>query len=293
MKPIVVIALLACCATPALAQTERVTLKDGATWIITAEHTRTGDIGQTPNWGLVTAKRLTWHAGGKGRMDTLTVTPISSKALPGSPVEVATARSLAIPATLEVDEGLTPGPLLHPEAARAEVAKLTPSAANGPSEVLDAAAKAMIASELMMTSHGQGLPLKMGKTISADAEMPNPFGGPPMRAIESATLDSLDSKAGRAAVTWRQVLDPAALKASTEAMLLSMVKGKVSPEKIEEVRAAFAGASVQNETTCRHEIALPSGLAIKSECDMSMVATLQGKTQHVAEHWTITQTLPE
>lgn len=293
MKPVVVTALLVSCAMPAFAQTERVTLKDGATWIITAEHTRTGDIGQAPNWGLVTVKRLTWHAGGKGRIDTLTVTPISSKALPGSPVEVATARSLAIPATLEVDESLTPGPVLNAEAARAEVVKLAPSAASGPASVLDAAAKAMIASELMMTSHGQGLPLKVGKTVSAGAEMPNPLGGPPMRAVESATLDSFDAKAGRAAVTWRQVLDPAAFKASTEAMLLSMAKGKLSPEKIAEVRAAFAGASMQSQTTCRHQIALPSGLAIKSECDMTLATTLQGKTQHVAEHWTITQSLPE
>ena len=286
-------ALLVCCATSAVAQTPRVTLKDGATWTITAEHTRTADFGQAPSWGLVTVKRLTWRAGAKGQADTLTVTPISSKALPGSPVEIQTARSLAIPATLAVDEGLTPGPVLNKEEARAEVAKLAPSAASGPASALNAAAKAMIASELVMTSHAQGLPLQPGKPVSTPVEMPNPIGGPPMRATESASLESIDRKAGRAVVIWRQVLDPAAFKASTESMLAAMANGKVSPEKIKEAQAAFADASMQNQTTCRHEIDIPTGLATRTVCDMTMAATVQGKTQHVAEHWTITQTLPD
>jgi hypothetical protein len=285
--------LLVCCATSAVAQTARVTLKDGATWTITAEHTHTADFGQAPSWGLVTVKRLTWHAGAKGQADTLTVTPISSKALPGSPVEIETARSLAIPATLAVDEGLTPGPVLNKEEARAEVVKLAPSAASDPVSVVDAAAKAMIASELVMTSHAQGLPLQPGKPVSAAAEMPNPLRGPPMRATESASLESVDRKAGRAIVIWRQVLDPAALKASTEGMLAAMAKGKVSADKIQEARAAFADASMESQTTCRHDIDIPSGLAIMTQCDMTMATTVQGKTQHVAEHWTITQSLPE
>jgi hypothetical protein len=286
-------ALIACCATSAMAQTSRVSLRDGATWTITAEHTRKANFGQAPTWGLVTVKRLTWHAGGKGQADTLTVTPISSKALPGSPVEVETARSLAIPATLAVDEGLTPGPVLNKEEARAEVVKLAPSAAGGPVSVVDAAAKAMIASELMMTSHAQGLPLQPGKPVSASADMPNPIGGPPLRATESASLESIDRKAGRAVVIWRQVLDPEAFKASAEGMLAAMAKGKVAPERMQEARAAFADASMESQTTCRHEIDIPSGLAIKTQCDMTMATTLQGKTQQVAEHWTITQTLPE
>jgi hypothetical protein len=286
-------ALIACCATSAMAQTNRVTLKDGATWTITAEHTYAANFGQAPSWGLVTVKRLTWHAGGKGQADSLTVTPVSSKALPGSPVEVETARSLAIPATLAVDEGLTPGPVLNKEEARAEVVKLAPSAAGGPVSVVDAAAKAMIASELTMTSHAQGLPLQPGKPVSALAEMPNPIGGPPMRATESASLESVDRKTGRAVVIWRQVLDPAAFKASTEGMLEAMAKGKVAPEKIQQARAAFADASMESQTTCRHEIDIPSGLAIRTVCDMKLATTLQGKTQHAAEHWSITQTLPE
>jgi hypothetical protein len=183
--------------------------------------------------------------------------------------------------------------VVNKEEARAVVARLAPGAASGPVSVLDAAAKAMIASELMMTSHAQGLPLQPGKPISAAAEMPNPIGGPPLRATESASLESVDRKAGRAVVIWRQVLDPGALKASVEGMLAAMAKGKVSPEKIQEARAAFADASMESQTTCRDEVALPSGLAIKAVCDMSMATTVQGKTQHAAEHWTITQTLPE
>lgn len=286
-------AVLLCCATSAVAQTPRVTLKDGATWTITAEHTRKADFGQAPSWGLVTVKRLTWRAGAKGQADTLTVTPISSKALPGSPVEIETARSLAIPATLAVDGSLVPGPVINKDEARAQVVKLAPSAANGPVAMLDAAAKAMIASELVMTSHAQGLPLQPGKPVSAAVDMPNPIGGPPMRATESASLESVDRTAGRAVVVWRQVLDPSAFKASTEGMLAAMAKGKLAPEKIQEARATFADATMESQTTCRHEIDIPSGLAVKAVCDMTIATTLGGKTQHVAEHWTITQTLPE
>jgi hypothetical protein len=250
-------------------------------------------MGQAQNWGLTTVKRLTWHAGAKDQPATLTVTPVSSTAAPGSPPEVATARSFAIPATLVVDEGLTPGPVVNKDEVRAAFSKLIPDATKIPAAMIDASTRAMIASELVVVSHAQGLTLKQGKTISADIDMPNPIGGPPMRAVETARLDSFDKKAGRAVVQWRQVLDPAAFKASTMGMLLAMTKNKLSPEKIEEARAAFADAAMQNETVCHHEIDLPTGLAVKVECNLTSLTTVQGKTQRVTEHWAVAQTLPE
>ena len=293
MKHLIVAALLVGVASPAFAQDMPVKLRDGATWTITAEHTRVANFGQAPTWGLITVKRLTWNAGGKGQAGTLTVTPTSSKALPGSPVEIETARSLAIPATLAVDGSLKPGPALNKEAARAEVVKLAPSAADDPVSVLDAAARAMIASELVMTSHAQGLSLQPQRLRATVVAMPNPIGGPPRRATESASLESIDRESGRSVVIWRQVLDPAAFKASTEGMLVAMANGRLSPEKLQEAHVSLADASMQSQTTCRHDIDIPSGLAIRTVCDMTMATTLAGKTQRVAEHWTISQTLPE
>lgn len=294
MKRISVAILLACAASPAMAQELPVTLKDGATWTITAEHTRSGEgLGPMHNWGVATVKRLTWHAGDKNRPATLTVVPVSAKALPGSPAEIATARSLAIPATLAVDEGLVPGPVLNRDEVRAEFARIAPGAAGASAAIIDASTKAMIASELGMTSHAQALPLKIGQPISAEIDMPNPLGGPPLRGVESASLESLDRGSGRAVVMWRQVLDPAAFKASVRGMLAAMAKGKLSPEKIEEARKAFADASTESQTVCRHEVDIHTGLAVKTECDMTMATTMQGKTQRVSEHWTVTQSPPE
>ncbi|HEX3367684.1 hypothetical protein [Phenylobacterium sp.] len=220
-------------------------------------------------------------------------TPVSADALPGSPPEVAQGRSFPIPATVAVDDALVPGPVLNKDEVRAEFVRRFPTFATEKPAILDASSKAMIASELIVVSRAQGLNLDAGKIISADTEMPNPLGNVPMRAVQTARLESLDKKAGRAVVEWRQVLDPAAFKASIEAMLLNMGKDKISPEKLEEARAVFASASMQSETICRHEIDIHSGLAVAVECRASDTITVQGKTQHVEEHWRITQTKPE
>ena len=294
MKSILISILLTSLGASAFAADLPVKLRDGASWTISAEHTRSaeGDA-QSQNWGLKTVKRLTWHAGGKAGLGTLVVTPVSAEALPGSPPEVAQARSFPITATVAVDDALMPGPVLNRDEVRAAFIKLLPEAATQSSAVVDASAKAMIASELTMVSRAQGLSLEPGKTLSADGEMANPLGRVPMRAVETAKLESLDKKSGRAVVQWRQALDPEAFKASSEAMLLNMGKDKISPEKLAEARAVFASASMQTETTCRHEIDIRTGLAAAVECRASSTITVQGKTQHVEEHWLITQTKPE
>jgi hypothetical protein len=285
--------LFACCAAPAAGQDLPVRLADGATWTITAEHSRSTDGGaRAQNWSLTTVKRLTWRAGRKKGPATLTVTPVSAIAGPGSPPEVATGRSLAIPATLEVDESLTPGAVVNRDQVRAEFVRLVPNASAASAEMIDASTKAMIASEVATVSRAQGLALKLGEPLSAEIEMPNPLGGPPLRGVESAKLESFDKSTSRAVVNWRQALNPDSFKESTAGMLLAMAKGKVDPAKIEEARTAFATAAMQNETACRHEIDILSGLTLKAECDTTNVITMQGKTQRVVEHWLITQTLP-
>jgi len=292
MKSIWVAILLAGGGAPALAQEMPVRLKDGATWTVTAEHTQAAEsMGPTHNWGLTTVKRVTWHAGRHGEPATITVTPVSAKALPGSPVEIEAARSLAIPATLYVDDGLVPGPVINKDEVRAAFLKVAPSAKDDTTGLADAASKAMIASELLLTSQAQGVSFKAGKSISADAEMPNPMGGPPMRAVESASLEAYDKPAGRAVIRWRRVLDPSAFKASIESMLATFQQ-KAPPEKVEEARQALADAKMESQTVCRHEIDLASGLAVKTACDMTLSTTLHGKSQKVAEHWAITQTVP-
>jgi hypothetical protein len=293
MKSLIVAMLLLGASSPALAQDLPVRLRDGATWTITAEHTRMGEgLGPAQNWGSTTVKRLTWHVGTKDTPATITVTPVSSVAMPGSPREVAGSRSLAIPATLAVDGVLTPGPVLNKDEVRAEFARLIPDDPIKSDALVDAATKVMIAAELRVVSYGQGLPFKGRKVISSDIEIANSIGGPPMRATQMASLESFDRKAGRAVVLWQQVQDPEAFKASTTGMLLAMGKDKFSAEDIEKARASFAAISMQSEMTCRHEIDLATGLAVKVECLTTSLMTQQNKKQTTKEHWTITQTLP-
>jgi hypothetical protein len=74
---------------------------------------------------------------------------------------------------------------------------------------------------------------------------------------------------------------------------LRRAKDKVEPAKIDAFRAALASTNVVNESDCRHEIDVPTGLAVQVECKMQMTVTMLGKTQQSAERWRITQTLPD
>ncbi len=290
----IIAALWAVAATPVAAADLTVHLKDGATWTITAEHAQAGEgAGAGHNWSLTTTKRLTWHHGANGAPATLTVTPLSATAGPNSPPEVAQARSLAIPATLYVDGGLTPGRVLNPEAVRAEVAKLITSTSHPDPVMLDAAAKAMIASELAVIARAQGLGFGADGTISADVDMPSPIGGPPMRGKQIAVLESVDMASGRAVVHWRQSLDPDAIKMAAAAVLAKMAKDGVEPAKIEAFQATLATAKMSNDSDCRHQIDVPTGLAAKVECTSTISVTMQGHTQTATERWLITQTLPD
>ena len=292
MKSIIVL-ICACLATPALAQDLPVSLSDGATWSITAEHTRSAEgMGPTRNWSLTTVKRFTWHAGGKGKPDTLTVTPVSAVPGAGSPPELAAARSLAIPATLVVDESLAPGDVVNRDEVRSEFLRIAPGAAKDFPDLVDVSSKAMIASELATASRGQGFGLKLKQPVSADISMPNALGGPAMRGVETVELAAFDKKSGRAVIKWRQALDPESFKESAQAMMLGMAKNKVDPAKIEEARVAFQTASMTNEADCLYEIDIRTGLALRGECDMDSAVTMQGKTQKVSERWVISQTLP-
>jgi hypothetical protein len=288
-----VLLFLSILAGPAVAQDLPVSLPDGASWTLTAEHTRRAEgMGEALNWSLTTTKRLTWHAGRRGKPATLTVTPISAVAGEGSPPEIARARSLAIPATLTVDESLAPGEVVNRDEVRAEFLRLVPDAANGAPAMIDVSSKAMIASELATASRGQGFGLKLNQPISADASMPNPLGGPALRAVETVELASFDKERGRAVIKWRQALDPGSFKASIAAMLAAMAKDKANPAKIEDARATLETATMTNRTECLYEIDIRTGLASRGDCQIDTGVTVQGKSQKVSEHWTISQTEP-
>jgi hypothetical protein len=291
---LVQIAIATSLATPAFADDFPIRLADGATRTITAEHTRKSNVpAPAPNWRLTTVKRLTWHVGKSGGPPALTVTPVSATPGAGSPPEVAQARSLAIPATLSVDEHLEPGDFVDGDKVRAEFVRLVPNAKGADTKLIDASTKAMVATELFMTAHGQGLTLKPGAEISADVPIANPLGGPPVRGVVIAKLEAVDKAAGSARIKWSQTLDPASFKAVVETMVADLGRGQLPPDRLAQMRAALEGAAYDSRTECRFDIDIRSGLARRAECTAINNLTIQGKTQQVSDTWLITQSPPD
>lgn len=289
-----VIALAVGFATPAFAEEFPIKLVDGASWTITAEHTRkSSDPAPAQNWSLTTVKRLTWHAGKAGEPSMLTVTPVSATPGAGSPAELAQARSLAIPATLHVGDGLEPGEVVNREEVRAEFVRLAPNAKGADARLIDASAMAMVATELAMTAHGQGTLLKRGSPVSGEVAMANPLGGPPLKGLVTITLEAVDTAAGMAKIAWSQASEPASFKAVVAEMLADLGKRQLPPDKLAEAKAALDSASYDNRTECRFDIDTRTGLARRSVCTATNTVSMQGKTQSVVDQWTIAQTPPD
>lgn len=286
--------IVAALATPAIADDFPVRLKDGATWTITAVHSRAAPgMGPIGNWSLTTVKRLTWRAGAAGKAATLRVDPVSATPGPDSPKEVASGRSLAIPATLGVDDDLTPREIVNRDEVRTEFKRLVPNAANARDEIIDASTKAMIAAELGVVSRVQGLSLAAGKPVSGPIEIANPLGRDPLQGVESATLVAHDKASGKATIRWRQSLDPTSFKAFLDKVLTALSTASLPPDRIAEMRTALAGAAYEVETLCDIELDTRSGLATRAECLTKQDITTLGKTQHIDERWLVTQTLPD
>jgi hypothetical protein len=291
MKSLVAIAALLAGA-PALALDMPLKLEDGATWTITAEHTHSKtDDGKPQAWTLRTVKQLTWSAPKNGKSGQVLVTPLSATAAEGSPPELAKARSFPIPALLDVDDTLAPATIVNVDEVRAAFAGVVGADITGQEEMADDAAMAMIASELSYASRSQGEELAPGEVVSYDDELPNPFGGPPIKAQGVYALESHDAAGGRAVVTWRQSLDPTSLRASLAQRLAEVIRAE--PASRAEAEEAFGQMDVDRDDTCRHEIDLATGLAIKAQCRLANKVTAGGRLVESVDRWTITQTLPK
>ena len=289
MKRLIVAAMLLGMPCAAQAESLPVRLKDGATWTITANHVREATGPRAQHWNLTTVKKLVWSAPQRGRSPRLAVIPVSATVSADSPPEVARARSLAVPATLEVDEVMTPGAVVNVDAVRAAFQEVLGRDIRGSEALADAAAKAMIATEVGWAARGQGGELDLGKAVESDGEVENPFGGAPIKVRDNYRLESYDLTAGRAVIVWRQTTDSVAFAKDLVAGLAARMKSA----KPDEVQAALKDASGNLGSTCRHEIDIPTGLAVKVDCRSTNTITIQGETRGSTDTWTITQTLPE
>lgn len=289
--------LLASLATPVAAHSLPVKVQDGAAWTMTVEQSRETKRGdKVQAWTFLNTQRLSLSG------DRLTVTPISIKAEAGPSQQAAAARTLSVPVIMTVDETLSPEEIVNRPQVSTAVSAMLQGAGIGADEkaamakaspaLVDATVDALAKSDLVRAALAQGVDLELGVATPYEDRLPNPLGGPPIRSKASFTLESYDAKTGRAVISWRQQLDPGSTRESIS-LALNALTAKIAPERVDEARAAFAKMTVTRDDACRHEIDIPTGIAVRVECSSLMTSGVGDETGQVRDRWIITQTLPE
>lgn len=289
--------LLASLATPVAAHNLPVRVPDGAAWTMTIEQSRETKRGDTVQaWSFLSTRRLSLSG------DRLTIVPVSIKAEPGLSQQAAAGRNLPVAVVVTVDETLAPQDIVNRPQVSAAVGAMLQGAGVGEGEkaaiakispaLIDATVESLAKSDLARAALAQGADLELGVPSPYEDRLPNPLGGPPIQSRANFTLESYDAKTGRAVISWRQQLDPESTRESL-ALALNDLTAKIAPERVADARAAFAKMTVTRDDTCRHEIDIPTGLAVRVECSSLMTTGVGDETGQITDRWTITQTLPE
>lgn len=134
--------------------------------------------------------------------------------------------------------------------------------------------------------------LEPGKPRGYDDVLPNPLGGPPIKANGVVTLERIDKAKGVAVIRWTQELDPQSTRESMSLAIKAMVAKLGSQADKPEARAAFENIKLERSNGCLYEIDLKSGLPLKADCDSKLRSTApSGESSARNERWVITQTL--
>ena len=282
-------------ASTAYAQSLPVKLHHGDTWSFTAKHERLVDGPNPRNFTVTTVKTLTWRpesGGGQLLMAHVSVTADS-----GMPPEAAITQTLTIPVRLTVDAALAPNGVINVDEVRAAVRDLILSAGASQADlgrmakfnpaILDQTAMTLAGRELGLLARVQGTSLKLDLPTYVDDEVPNPLGGPPLRARMTYLLESYNATTGQASVSWQSSVDPQSVHDS-----LAELAGRAPPERQAEADAAFAKMKVENARDCRGEIDIPTGLATKLASVNTVSVADGGEIRRTSDRWDITQTLP-
>lgn len=296
------LALLALSATAASADALPVRLTEGAAWTVAIEHVRERERPDAPAQvtRLSTTNRAVWTRSDGRAWLTLTPQDVKSNASDAEPSDLQSLQTQ--PAVFEVDESLTPVALANWDELRAGIgAELARSSAD---PKIQAELAAMLggmtgeqAAQVMgrswtMATLSQGVDLQLGEDTVYDDLLPNPLGGPAIKSVGRFKLESVDKAAGRAVVIWTQSLDPGSTTESIRQALQTIVE-RLAPERAEEAKKAFVGANITRDDACRHEIDIPTGLAVAVSCSSQSAVSVQGKTVVSRDRWTITQTTPQ
>lgn len=279
-----------------------VKVPDGAVWTQTIVHTRTdARDGTTQTLTSTQVIKASYHVEAATR---LLRQEFVSFDVDGAQAEqratLAAQAKLVYPAELEVDAGMAPMRVRAWDAMRELIFKALAAtvsdaravgAVKASFEKMDAAQAATLFKEQGLVGLGQGTSLGLRKPKSYESEVPNLFGGPGIRAAGTFLLETIDAKAGRAVVSWSQALDPTSLTKSLNSTMEAMVT-RAAPEKAAEARAQVAGLTLDRQERCRFEIDIPTGLSVKTDCEVELKSGVPGRILARTERWLITQTLP-
>lgn len=300
---LVSVLLLAAAAAPAAAQDLPIAVPDRATWTMTVERTRERTReGATPQILRSTSTTdVDWAATGEeGGVATLRLRSVRLDS-PGA-AAIDTAGLLNQPVELEVDASLAPTRVRNWPQVRAlleqEIDKATPDATAAAAAkrifagLSPEQAVQVVAREWSLATLGQGTSLELGKPVSYKDKLPNPLGGPPIDTDGTFELQSYDKAGGGAVIAWTQAFDPKSASASIRQTLNAMTV-RLAPDRAKEAEIAFADMSISREDACRHEIDIPTGLALKVVCTSAITSGARGETATNLDRWTITQTRPQ
>lgn len=133
---------------------------------------------------------------------------------------------------------------------------------------------------------------EIGKPRTYEDRLPNPLGGPPIKADGAINLERIDQAKGVAVVRWSLVMDPKSTSESIAVAIKNLVAatGKADTP---EARAMIDKIKLERSSGCLYEIDLKIGLPTKADCDSKIVSSdpTSGETITRNERWAITQTV--
>lgn len=282
-------ALLAAAVVKAIPLEVRV--PDRATWTITAE--RLSEVqrdGKTTTWTLRTEKQLAYRQGGFRGAAELTITPLKAEAGGEAPPDLVKREVFPQPVTVEVRDSLEPLRFVDEKAVRRAFSELGLGEPKSKPWEDKPSPMVMAGREVAMAARGQAFPLAPGRPFEFNQDVPSPF-ILPVRTSVRYLLESYDPAAGRAVITWRRSADETAYKAAADRMLAFARKAKPGEEPA--ALTELSRMSFSRDETCRFDLDLRTGLAVKTTCENGFTHASGGLPATSTERWVITQTLPE
>jgi hypothetical protein len=276
-----------------------VAVKDGAAWTVEARRVREDLRKDVPRRTESTSRyRAVYReTGGQGR---LTLTPIGASILGELPAGFQ-PQDLSFPLELEVDDSLTPVRLVNWPQVRDAVygmlagqdAKVVEGMRALFDKLGDEQAAAMFLPQMAFLGLGQGLALEPGQVLAYDDSLPNPLGGPPIRAVGRFRLDARDAARRETTVVWTQAMDSASMAASMKVSMKALMDRMTPGADPAKMEAAMREMAMSRESRCRFIVDEASGLARQTECASTIDIKAAGDSNRRTDTWTITQSLPE